>query len=45
MKTETELKAMTSKEIAKHLEDITQTPICKDKKYCDMVCRIYRDKH
>lgn len=28
---------MSSKMLAKHLEDITQTPICKDKKYCYFV--------
>jgi len=39
-----ELEAMTSKQIAKYIEDITQTEICRDKNYCKMVCSIYRSK-
>lgn len=44
MKTKEELEAMSSQEIAKHLEDITQTEICKNEKYCRMVTSIFLSK-
>lgn len=44
MKTKAELESMTSREIAKHLEEITQTEICKDVKYCKMVTSIFLSK-
>lgn len=44
MKTRKELEAMSSLEIAQHIEAITQTDICKNEKYCKMVCRIFLSK-
>ena len=39
-----EIKKMNCKQISQHLEDITQTEICKDKKYCDELCKIFLSK-
>jgi hypothetical protein len=43
-KTKTELEKMTSHQIANHLSEITQTEICKDKKYCKMVLDVFMAK-
>jgi len=40
-KTTVELSKMTYKEIAKHIEEITQTEICKDVKYCSHIMKIF----
>ena len=44
MKTLNELNEMTSIELANHIEAITQTDICQDKKYCDLLTKIFISK-
>ena len=39
-----DIRNMSASEIAKYIEEITQTEICKDKKYCDELCNIFRNK-
>ena len=43
-KTTAEVNQMTSAEIAKHIEQITQTEICKDLKYCNYLIKVYLSK-
>jgi len=43
-KSREELENMTAEEINRYIIDITQTPICNDSKYCDMVLKIYLKK-
>lgn len=43
-KTKDEIEAMTVLEIANYLSEITQTPICKDKKYCNLLVSIFIKK-
>jgi len=43
-KTTAEVSQMTSAEIAKHIEEITQTEICKDLKYCNDLIKVYLSK-
>lgn len=35
------LETMTAREIANYLTGITQTPICRDEKYCKAVLKIF----
>jgi hypothetical protein len=44
MKTHEELRAMTKAELSKYIDEITQTPIRKDKEYCNMVVKIFITK-
>lgn len=39
-----EIKKMSSSKISEYITDITQTPICADKKYCDEVIKIFMSK-
>lgn len=39
-----ELKGMSRNEIAHYIVAITQTPICLDKKYCDLVLSVWLTK-
>lgn len=39
-----ELKGMSRNEIAHYIVEITQTPICLDKKYCALVLSIWLKK-
>ena len=43
-KTRHELDQMTGTELANHLEEITQTEICKDAAYCKMVVDTFMTK-
>ena len=36
-----ELNKMSSSELSKHIEDITQTEICKDEEYCKKVVSLF----
>lgn len=39
------LRKMSAKQIGKHIEDITQTPVCKDKTYCSNLLKLYTQKN
>ena len=43
-KTPLELSQMTLTEISKHIDDITQTEICKDGKYCSELIKEFLKK-
>jgi len=43
-KTEQGLNIMSRIELAHYISEITQTPICKDKKYCELILKIYNKK-
>lgn len=38
------VKQMTSSQIALYIDEITQTDICKDKKYCNELIKIFLSK-
>ena len=42
--TKDELEKMSLKDMAHYIEEITQTQICIDKKYCDLVLSIWLKK-
>ena len=42
--TKDELEKMSRSDMAHYIEEITQTEICKDKKYCDLVLSIFIKK-
>jgi hypothetical protein len=42
--TKDELEKMSRSDMAHYIEEITQTEICKDKKYCDLVLSIFLKK-
>jgi hypothetical protein len=42
--TKDELEKMSRSDMAHYIEKITQTEICKDKKYCDLVVTIWLKK-
>jgi hypothetical protein len=44
MYTKEELNLMSRTEMANYISEITQTEICKDKKYCDLVLSIFLKK-
>jgi hypothetical protein len=44
MKTKEELNLMSRTEMANYISEITQTEICKDKKYCNLVLSIFLKK-
>ena len=43
-KTKEELEKMTYNEMANYITEITQTEICKDKRYCDLILAIWLQK-
>ncbi len=43
-KTEKELNVMSRIEMAHYILEITQTEICRNKKYCDLLLKIYLKK-
>jgi hypothetical protein len=43
-KTEKELNVMSRIEMAHYILQITQTDICKDKKYCNLILKLYLKK-
>ena len=42
--TKEELEKMSRSEMAHYIEEITQTEVCGDKKYCDLVLSIWLKK-
>lgn len=42
--TQKELEKMSRSDMANYLVDITQTAICKDKGYCDLIMKIWLKK-
>jgi hypothetical protein len=44
-KTKEELEKMSRSNMANYIECITQTEICKDKKYCDLILSIWLRKY
>lgn len=42
--TKEELEKMSRSEISHYVSEITQTKICADKKYCDLVLSIWQKK-
>jgi len=44
IKTKEELDKMSRFEMAHFITEMTQTPICRDKKYCEMVLQIFLKK-
>ena len=42
--TKEELEKMSRSNMAHYIEEITQTEVCKDKKYCDLVLSIWLKK-
>lgn len=42
--TQKELKKMSRGDMANYIIEITQTPICKDKSYCDLIMKIWLKK-
>lgn len=43
-KTKAEVKAMSSRELSDYIIEITQTPICSDKEYCEMLTKAHLKK-
>ena len=43
-KTKAEIEAMTSRELSDYIIEITQTPICSDKEYCEMLTKAHLKK-
>jgi hypothetical protein len=43
-KTEEELLAMTNSELAYYISEIVQTDLCKDKRYCERILKVFLDK-
>jgi hypothetical protein len=43
-KTKDELEKMSLSDMARHIEAITQTEICKDKNYCSLLISIFLKK-
>ena len=41
VKTKEQILCMSKKELSAYIEQITQTPICKDKEYCDFIIKRY----
>ena len=39
-----QIKQMSSTEIGQYIIDITQTPICEDKNYCNELIKIWLNK-
>lgn len=39
-----DLRLMSLREVSQYMEDICHTTICKDKKYCDDVVKIFMSK-
>lgn len=42
--TQEELEKMSRSDMAHYIEEITQTEICRDKKYCDLILSIWLKK-
>lgn len=42
--TQKELEQMSCSNMAHYIVEITQTPICKDKVYCDLILKIWLKK-
>ncbi len=42
--TKSELEKMSSNDIAYYISEITQTNICKDLKYCNLILSIFLNK-
>ena len=40
-KTKQEILSMSTRELSAYLIDITQTDICKDKKYCNFLVQVF----
>jgi len=43
-KTPLEVSKMSATEIANHIQEITQTEICKDSKYCNHLIKVFLSK-
>jgi hypothetical protein len=43
-KTKVELQKMSRNDMAHYIEEITQTEVCNDKKYCDLLLTIWLKK-
>lgn len=43
-KTKAEIEVMSSRELSAHIIEITQTPICSDKEYCEMLTKAHLKK-
>lgn len=43
-KTKAKTEAMTSRELSDYIIEITQTPICSDKEYCEMLTKAHLKK-
>jgi hypothetical protein len=40
-KTKQEILSMSKQQLSAYLIEITQTPICKDKEYCDFITKTF----